>query len=82
MVGIPQLREAVRSLRRARPPQTLRRQGGTYLGFDERDIRGIDRAIHIYVFAEIRAANYLPNLRLGYDHIGGVDSSIAIYITD
>ena len=44
------------------PSQLLRRQRGAYVGFDQCDICGTDRAISIHVFAEIGHADRLPHL--------------------
>jgi len=40
----------------------LGRQRGAYVGFDQCDICGTDRAISIHVFAEIGHADRLPHL--------------------
>ena len=53
-----------------------------HVGFDQGDVRGTDRAIHIHVFPEIRATDRLPHLRLGQGDIGGINARIAIHITD
>ena len=52
-----------------------------YVGFDQGDVRGTDRAIHIHVFPEIRASDRLPHLRLGQGHIGGIDHAVSGYVT-
>ena len=54
----------------------------SYVGFDDSDIRGTDRAISIHVLAEIRHIDRLPHFRLGQADIGGIDDGIAAHITD
>src|SRR5437667_8507027 len=54
----------------------------TYVGFDDRDIRGSDRATVVHVFAEIRARDRLAHLRFGLGDIGGIDEGTAIHVTD
>src|SRR5438309_2200013 len=67
----------------ARPAAAdLRRQRGTYPGFDQRDIHRVDQPISIHVFAEIRTRHRLAYLRLRQAHIGGIDDGIPVYITD
>jgi len=58
------------------------RQRVTYVGFDDCDIRGSDRATGVHVFAEIRAHDRLADLRFGLGDIGGIDGVIAVHITD
>jgi hypothetical protein len=64
-------------LRTARP---LRRQRRAHFGFDLCDIRRVDQAIRIHVFAKIRATDRYAHLRLGHADIGGIDGGIAIHI--
>jgi hypothetical protein len=48
-----------------RTAQPLRRQRGAYVGFDDCDIRGTDRAVSVHVFTEIRATDRHAHLRFG-----------------
>src|SRR5712692_2327336 len=73
---------ALKSRELLRTAQPLRRQRGTDFGFDQCDIHRVDHAISIPVFPEIGPAHRLPDLRLGQADIGGIDSSVAVYVTD
>src|SRR5438132_11832311 len=64
-----------------RTAQLLRRQRVTYVGFDDRYIRGSDRATGVHVFAEIPGTNVLAYLRFGLGDIGGIDEATAIHVT-
>ena len=54
----------------------------TYVGFDDRDIRGSDRATGIHVFAEIRASDRYAHLRLGQTDIRGINGAVPVHIAD
>src|SRR4029077_19216081 len=52
-----------------------------YVGFHQRDISGIDRAIEIHVLTEVRAIDWYAYLRLGQGDVPGIDASITSHIT-
>src|SRR5438132_3240215 len=64
-----------------RTAQLLRRQRVTYVGFDDRYIRGSDRATGVHVFAEIPGTNVLAYLRFGLGDIGGIDHAVSVHVT-
>ena len=50
--------------------------------FHQRDVAGIDRAVRIHIFAEVRRRDPLPRLTLGLSCVTGVDRSVPGGVTD
>ena len=64
-----------------RAAQLLRRQRVTYVGFDDRYIRGSDRATGVHVFAEIPGTNVLAYLRFGLGAVLDRQSNLSGIVT-